>query len=115
MSDAIRRFIQDRTLRNSARAVFDADVAQVKADLSARNMAGRAADTVKDEAVGIMVEGLEIAAANKAVTAGIGSALTLWLLRRPIISAVKELIGDRDVELGDNTVRPEGQWSDTGD
>ena len=109
MSDAEQHFIEDRIVRKSARDVFAADVAQVKGDLSARSVTERAADTVKNEAIGIMAEGLEIAAANKLVTASVVSALVLWLFRRPIISSVKELIGNHGVETDDGKVRLEGQ------
>lgn len=75
---------EDRLARDAAKAVMLADVARVKADLSAKGVGGRIAGTVSEEAAQLSDEVVALAEENKVVIGGVIAALTLWLARGPI-------------------------------
>lgn len=79
---------QDRLARDSAHALFDHQLNQVKNDLSARGIGGRMLDTVTGQARDVIDQGIEVAQANKSVIAGTIAALALWFLRHPIIAQI---------------------------
>jgi hypothetical protein len=85
MTEPLPRMEQARQARNIARASFDGDLAQVKADLAARGVGGRIADKASDTATQVLADAIEIADNNRAVVAGTIAALGLWFMRRPII------------------------------
>jgi hypothetical protein len=74
-----------RTAHAVARQTFDAQLAQVRADLEARGIGGRIADTIGETAATVMDEAVDVANENRLVIAGTLAALTAWFLRRPII------------------------------
>ncbi len=80
--------------RDTARAIFDARLAQVRQDLDARGLGGRIADKVGEEAREVFHDALEVADDSKGVIAGTVGALGLWLLRKPIIAWVTTLLED---------------------
>ena len=92
MSDNAARLAEDRANRVAARALFDADRAQVQADLAARGIGGRIADTAVGKAKEAGAEALEIAQDNKGVVAGTFAALLLWTFRNPLIAAVRRIV-----------------------
>lgn len=79
------RFIEDRQIRNEARAVFDAELQQVKADLKARSIPGRVVDSAKHEASEAIATGLEVANESKGIIAAIAAAIGLWVFRAPLL------------------------------
>lgn len=85
------RFVEDRANRRAARAVVEAEVAQVKADLAARGIGGRIADTASQKARGLAGDVAEIARDSKGVIAGTIGALALWFWRKPLIDGSKRL------------------------
>lgn len=91
MTDPEARFVEDRANRRAARAVVEAEVAQVKADLAARGIGGRIADTVSDKAKATADEALELAQGSKAVIAGTIGAVALWFWRKPLLDGSKRL------------------------
>lgn len=75
---------EDKLARDAAKAIALADFQRVKADLAARGVGGRIADTVSDEAAELGEEVIQMAEENKAVIGGVVAALVLWLARGPI-------------------------------
>ncbi len=92
------RMLEDRYLRNSARALLDADFQHLRNDLSRKGLAERAVDRVKEGAADVYDEAVEVAADHKGALAALIAALVLWFARNPIASLFTE--GD---ETGDAT------------
>ncbi|OBX18361.1 hypothetical protein A9995_12880 [Erythrobacter sp. QSSC1-22B] len=106
MSTARLRMIEDRHLRNSAKALVEADIAHLKADLAERSIGARAADRIADGASEVYDEAVEVATDNKGALAAIVAALVLWFARNPIIDALfGEDPDDRDDARGDRDDR----------
>ena len=100
MSGQSRReaMIADRHLRDSARAVVEADIEHIKADFARRSLAGRAVDRIAEGATDVYEEALDVAEDNKGALAAIIAALVLWFARNPIIEA---FLGDEADEEED--------------
>lgn len=94
MSDPGLRLAKDRAAREAALAVFNANLAQVRADFVARGIGGRIADKAGKEVRAGFDEALAIADDNKGIVAATIAALTLWLLRHPLIEALQSLLED---------------------
>lgn len=102
MSDRRSRMIEDRHLRNSARALVEADIAHLKADLAERGIGARAADRIAEGASEVYDEAVEVAGDNKGALAAIVAALVLWFARNPIVDALfGSDAGDRDDDSHD--------------
>ncbi|GGA03154.1 hypothetical protein T8S45_03510 [Blastomonas marina] len=84
MSALRDRLAEDKLARDAAKAIALADYHRVKADLAARGVGGRIADTVSEEAAELGEEVIQMAEENKAVVGGVVAALVLWLARGPI-------------------------------
>lgn len=82
--DAASRLATDRAARNAARAVVDANLAQVKADLAARSIGGRVADKAKGDALDFAGQAVNVARESKGIIAAAIGALALWTLRGPL-------------------------------
>lgn len=93
---AREQLIADRHLRDAARALVVADLANLKADLSLRGIGGRAVDRVVEGANEVYSEAIEVAADNKGVLAAIIGALVLWFAREPIQDAVNDFVDTRN-------------------
>lgn len=78
----------DRANRRAARTLFDARLAQVKADLAARGIGGRMAAKVKSDALDMVDEGLAVARDNKGLVAMTLAALLAWAFRAPLIGLI---------------------------
>lgn len=89
--------IQDRNLRDTARALVDADIRNLRADLSTKGLAERAMDRVSTSASAVYDEAIEVAADHKGALAAIAAALVLWFARHPLLAAVT---GEDDGEIG---------------
>lgn len=92
--DALR---EDREVRNAAKGTFDANLAQVRADLDARGVGGRIADTATGGVKQAAAQALEVADQNRGIVAGTLAALVLWFARKPLqraASAVKDRFTD---------------------
>ncbi len=92
MSQAEIDLVELRQVRDAAKASFDARMAMVKGDLAARGVGGRIADKLGDDARQLADEALDIASESKGIIAGTLAALTLWLLRNPIIDKIEALL-----------------------
>ena len=88
---ARERLVADRHLRDAARAVVQADIANLRADLSAKSIGERALDRIAEGASEVYEEAIEVASDNKGALAAIVAALVLWFARNPIRET---LLGD---------------------
>ena len=89
MSDARRQaMIADRHLRDSAKAIVEADWANVKADMQRRSIGGRALDRISEGASDVYEEALNVAADHKGALAAIVAALVMWFARNPIMDTL---------------------------
>jgi hypothetical protein len=92
MTDALERDLrEDRLLRDAARALVEADIAQVKASLAARSIPERIGDRIGEGATDVLDEAVAVADDHKGVVATLIAAIILWFARHPIIEL---LIGD---------------------
>lgn len=101
------RLAQDRSLRGSARGLFDNRLAQVKADLAARGVGGRIKAKAKAETFKALDTGVDIASESKGIIAATVGALLIWAFRKPLIQAARELIAPSPVQDADDIVGAE--------
>jgi len=87
--------LADKTLRDTAKRSFDIRLEQVKLDLAARGVAGRVADEVVEQAKLVFDEAADVAQEHPGVIGGTIAALTLWILRNPLIRWLDALLGPR--------------------
>ena len=91
MSDAIEKtMIEDRMLRDAARALVDADLANLRANYAARGIGDRVKDRLDDGAVVVLEEAVAVAEDNKGVIATLLAAIVLWFARHPIFDFIAE-------------------------
>lgn len=93
MNDAGERLTQDRAKRDAARKAFDANVSQVRADLTSRSIGGRIADKASAEAMGALNEAAAIARESKGIIAATLAALLVWFLRNPLLGLLNRKFG----------------------
>ena len=109
MSDLERRLAEDKALRDSALALFKADLALVRADLDERGLGKRVADRLGESTMEMIDDAADYAEDNKGkVAAGI-AAVILWFARGPILDGVGQLVGaeEDDEEPADDNSRSE--------
>lgn len=82
------RLTEDRHLRDAARALVEADIKNLRADLSVKSIGERAIDRVAEGASEVYDEAIEVAADHKGALAAIIAALALWFARHPILDAL---------------------------
>ena len=85
-----RQLREDRALRNAARALFDADIAHLKASLSGKSISSRIVDRIGEGASEVLDEAMEVADNHKGVIATLIAAIVLWFARHPIIDLLTE-------------------------
>ena len=73
-------------------------LAQVKADLAARGIGGRIKAKARDEAGKALDQGLAVARESKGIIAGTATMLGVWLLRKPLLSAARNLFAKASVQ-----------------
>lgn len=83
--DLESRLREDRATRNAARALFDADLANIKASLSGRSISTRIVERIGEGAAEVLDEAIEVADNHKGVIATLIAAIILWFARNPII------------------------------
>ena len=86
MSDRKARMLEDKYLRDSARALVDADVNHLKADLAHKGLGGRIMDRAKEGALDLYEEAIDVAEDNKGALAALVAAVVVWFARNPIMS-----------------------------
>ena len=107
MNDRRARMIEDRYLRDSAKALVEADFDHLKNSFSQRGLTERAIDKVREGAVDIYEEAVEVAEDNKGALAALVAAVIVWFARNPILSAfgLGDEADDADDEEGRITER----------
>ncbi|WP_336986549.1 hypothetical protein [Altererythrobacter aquiaggeris] len=88
MSEVHARLAEDRAIRDAARAVFTADLANLKDDIKDRGVGARMKDRIGETAADMMEEAVDMAAENKGLLGALGAALALWFGRFPILVAL---------------------------
>lgn len=96
MTSSRAQVLEDRHLRDAARALVEADFDNLRADLASKSIGERAVSRITEGASEVYEEALEVAADHKGALAAIVAALVLWFARHPIIEA---LVGE-DEEPG---------------
>ena len=79
------RMLEDRYLRDSAKALVEADFEHVKTDLARKGLLARTFDTVKDGAVDLYEEAVDAAEDNKGALAALVAAVVVWFARNPLL------------------------------
>lgn len=80
------RMKEDRYLRDSARALVEADLQHLRGGLQRKGLGERALDRVRDGAADIYEEALEVAADHKGALVALLAAIAVWFARHPIFS-----------------------------
>ncbi|QFT77814.1 hypothetical protein [Erythrobacter sp. THAF29] len=95
MSDLWQQFLEDRALRDAARANFLADLEHAKESFSGKGVAERIVDRIGDGARDVFEQASETAEDNRGIIAALIGAILLWLSRGPIM----EMLGFADPDL----------------
>lgn len=104
MTDTQQQLKEDRALRDAARALVKADVANLRADLTRRGIGARVIDRMGEGARDVFEEAVEIADDNRGTFAALVGALMLFLARNPILSFLfgeEDDDADEDVEYAE--------------
>ena len=99
MADRRARMVEYRYLRDSARALVEADIDHLKTGLSQKGFAARAVDRVKTGALDIYDEAVDVAEDNKGALAALVAAILVWFARNPILSIFG--IGEDEDDMAD--------------
>ncbi len=87
--DDWNRVLADRYLRDSARALVEADFEHLRSNLAGKTLASRAVDRLSEGASDLYEEAVELAEDNKGALAALLAAVLVWFARNPIF----ELLG----------------------
>lgn len=79
-----QRMMEDRALRDAAKAVVREDLAHLRGALRSRGIGERIADRVTDGFTDLFEEGLEVADNNRGIVATVIAAFVLWFARHPL-------------------------------
>ena len=86
MTERRAQMLADRHLRNSARALVEADIENLKADFNQKTLGERAFDRVREGALDVYEEAIDVAENNKGALAALIAAIVVWFSRNPILS-----------------------------
>lgn len=108
------RFIEDRQLRDAARAVLTEDIDRLRESLAAQGIASRVSTGVSSTISGrirtgardVLAEARAQAGERKGLLAGIIAAIVLFLARGPILEWIEDLL-ESDFEDDDELTTPE--------
>ncbi|OBV12675.1 hypothetical protein [Erythrobacter dokdonensis] len=114
MTDLPARYLEDRALRDAARAVLDEDMARLRASLAEQGVASRVSSSVgstvssriRTGANDVLEQAKQRASDNPGVLAVLIGAILLWLMRAPILALIDEVAESASV--------PEPEIEDTG-
>lgn len=77
---------EDRAMRNAARALVEADLANLRASLSGKSIGSRIVDRIGEGAADVFDQAVEVADDHKGALATLVAAIILWFARHPIIA-----------------------------
>ncbi|MEG9268317.1 hypothetical protein [Qipengyuania sp. Mu-71] len=88
MSDRRTRMLEDKYLRESARALVEADIEHLKSDFSHKSLGERAFDRVREGAADLYEEAIDVADDNRGALAALVAAIVVWFARNPILDVL---------------------------
>lgn len=108
------RFLEDRQLRDTARAVLTDDIDRLRGSLAEQGIASRVStgvsstisDRIRSGARDVLAEVRAQAGDRKGLIAGIVAAIVLFLARGPILEWIEELL-ESDYEDDDELTTPD--------
>lgn len=105
MTDLKRQMIEDRNLRDAAKAIVESDIAHIKSELSAKGIGERMIGSVGEGAADVLERAGEAAETHKGVLAALLGAVVLWFARNPIA----ELFSEESDDSGGERSEPGAQ------
>lgn len=118
MSQLPPRFVEDRALRDAARAVLEEDIARLRASLGEQGVASRVSASVGTTITGriragaddVLEQAKQAASDYRGVLAVLVGAILLWLMRGPLLAliegATEDWAGDRAEDEADTENEP---------
>lgn len=108
------RFVEDRALRDAARAVIEEDIGRIRGSLGEQGVASRVSSRVGSSISGrvragasdVLEQAKQQASDHRGVLALVVGAIMLWLMRGPLLA----LVGRDD----DEDTQDEGNGEDAG-
>lgn len=104
MSPLKLRLLEDRALRDAARAVVKADVAFLKADVQQQGVGARVAESGSDYVRTIADGAMELVEDNRGTATGLftlaAAGLAAWFFREELTDLVMKFFGPDDAEAG---------------
>lgn len=101
------KMLEDKRLRDAARALVTADIENLKSDLAMKGPGARLADRLAEGASEVYDEALDVARDHKGALAAIGAAMILWFARNPLLET---LFGDDWAEDPDTEKDYDEDW-----
>jgi hypothetical protein len=109
------RFIEDRALRDAARAVLEEDVARLRESLEEEGVTSRVTSSVgtnitvriRAGANDVLEQAKQAASNHRGVLAVLIGAILLWLMRGPLLALIE---GEAEVEA-DTEIEPEDEMA----
>lgn len=95
--------LEDKYLRDSSRALVEADIEHIKADFAYKGLGERAMDRMTEGAMDLYEEAIEVAEDNKGALAALIAAIVVWFARNPLLDL-----------LGFGNDEEEEDWDETG-
>ena len=97
MSALPPRFLEDRALRDAARAVLEEDIARLRAALGEQGVASRVSASVGSTITGrlkagaddVLEQARQAASDHRGVLAVLIGAILLWLMRGPLLALIE--------------------------
>ena len=114
-------FLEDRALRDAARAVLEEDIARLRASLDEQGVASRVSSSVsttvtsriKAGAGDVLAQAKAGAAENPGIIALVIGAILLWLMRGTVLDLIETALEGEDEGEGDAALTPaEAQETD---
>lgn len=106
MTGLKRQMIEDRNLRDAARSLIEADIANLRADLVSKSLGERMFGRVSESASELLDQAGEAAQNNRGALAVLVSAVALWFARNPIMSLFTD-----DEDIDDSEAEPYSEES----
>ncbi|MBX7531716.1 hypothetical protein K3165_02120 [Qipengyuania sp. 1XM1-15A] len=107
MSDRKARMIEDKYLRDSARALVEADIEHIKADFAHKGLGERAMDRVTEGAMDLYEEAIDVAEDNKGALAALLAAIVVWFARNPLFEMLGFSNDEEDEDWDETATGPE--------
>ena len=99
--------LEDKHLRDSARALVEADIEHIKADFAHKGFGERAMDRMTEGAMDLYEEAVEVAEDNKGALAALLAAVVVWFARNPLLEALGLGSGEEDEQWDERGETPE--------